>query len=206
MDVLEGGEPGPQSAATPSTTMLIWAGVGGSRLEAVRVVLGDRGMRATGSMIATADDDDEAHSASYTLSTDESGVLSRLTVRTVTAGGEAHVSLTRSEEGNWLVDHGRGAQRTEFEGALDADLAFSPLFNALPVRRVGMHRTPHHSELAVVHVGLPSLRVQLVRQTYRTVSVGERAVVAFSGGGVTADLVLDAEGLVLDYPGLARRV
>lgn len=206
MDVLEGGEPRPQSAATPSTTMLTWAGVGASRLEAVRVVLGDRGMRATGSMIATADDDDEAHSASYTLATDESGVLSRLTVRTVTARGEAYVSLSRSEEGDWLVDHGVGAQRTGFEGALDADLAFSPLFNALPVRRVGLHRTPQDCELAVVHVGLPSLRVKLVRQTYRTVSVGERPVVTFSGDDLTADLVLDTEGLVLDYPGLARRV
>ena len=206
MGLLDSGETRPQSAASPSTTMLTWAGVDGSRLEAVRVVLGDRGMRATGSMISAAADDHEAHSASYTLSTDESGVLSRLTVRTTTAGGEVHVNLSRSDEGNWLIDHGDGAQRTEFEGALDADLAFSPLFNALPVRRAGLHRTPHDCELSVVHIGLPSLRVQLMRQTYRTVSVGERPVVAFAGGGATADLVLDAEGLVIDYPGLARRV
>ncbi len=206
MDVLAGGEPRPQSAASPSTTMLTWTGVGGSRLEAVRVVLGERGMRASGSMIAAADDQAEAHSVSYTLSTHESGVVSRLTVRTTTAGGIAHLNLSRSHEGNWLVDHGDGVQRTDFEGALDVDLAFSPLFNALPVRRVGMHRTPHDCELSVVHIGLPSQRVQLVHQAYRTVSVGERPVVAFSTDDFTADLVLDAEGLVLDYPGLARRV
>ena len=33
-----------------------------------------------------------------------------------------------------------------------------------------------------------------------------QAVVNFSAGDVTADLSVDAEGLVTSYPGLARRV
>ncbi len=198
----------PESKARPAlATMLTWAGVDASRLEAVRVVVGDRGIRATGSVIAAATDAVPAYSASYSLSTDEAGVIGRFTVRTTTATGEQHVALSRSEEGIWLVDHGSGAARTEFDGAVDVDLAASPLFNALPIRRLGLHRTPSEHELSMVFVDLPSLDVELTQQTYRTVSVGgELSVVSFASATFQADLTVDPDGLVVDYPGLARRL
>lgn len=188
-------------------TMLTWAGVGASRLEAVRVVAGDRGIRATGSIVAAKTEDASAFSASYSLSTDEAGMIGRLTVRITTASGERHVALSRSEEALWLVDHGAGAARTDFDGAVDVDLAYSPLFNALPVRRLGLHRTAAEHELPMVFVHLPSLEVELTRQTYRTVSVGpEHSVVAFGSEGFDAELTVDSDGLVIDYPGLAQRL
>jgi uncharacterized protein len=204
--------------------MLSWTGVTAQRLEAARVVLGDRSLRASGSLISAPQEVTEPFSASYALATDEIGVLRRLTVRTIRSQGEQHVTLTRSEEGIWLVDHGAGAARTDFDGALDADLAFSPLFNALPVRRLGLHRTTAEHVLSMVFVALPSLEVGLVRQTYRTVrtvtpasaeplsatgiSASGRdgpAVVSFAGGSFQADLTVDPDGLLLEYPGLARR-
>ncbi|MDQ3885705.1 MAG: putative glycolipid-binding domain-containing protein, partial [Actinomycetota bacterium] len=129
-----------------------------------------------------------------------------LTVRTVTWRGEQHVTVSWSEEHNWLVDHGGGVHHTDFDGAVDVDLAFSPLFNSLPIRRLGMHRNVGEHDLRVVFVSLPSLQVELVHQTYRTVSVGEQPVIAFSSGSFSAELTLDPEGLVLDYPGVARRL
>ncbi len=198
--------PGSKTRAA-LTTMLTWAGVGASRLEAVRVVAGDRGIRATGSMVAAATAAAPAYTASYSLSTDEAGVIGRLTVRTVTASGERYVTLNRSDEGIWLVDHGAGAIRTDFGGAADVDLAYSPLFNALPVRRFGLHRGEGEHELPMVFVHLPSLEVELTRQTYRTVSVGsERSVVSFASERFDAELTVDSEGLVIDYPGLAQRL
>lgn len=198
----------PESKARPAlATMLTWAGVDASRLEAVRVVVGDRGIRATGSIIAAATEAAPAYSASYSLSTDEAGVIGRFTVRTTTATGERHVTLSRSEEGIWLVDHGSGAVRTEFDGAVDVDLAGSPLFNALPIRRLGLHRIASEHELSMVFVDLPSLDVELTQQRYRTVSVGaEQSVVSFATAAFQAELSVDADGLVIDYPGLARRL
>ncbi len=188
-------------------TMLTWAGVGASRLEAVRVVAGVRGIRATGSIVAAAAEEAPAYSASYSLATDEVGMIGRLTVRITTASGERHVALSRSEEGIWLVDHGAGAVRTDFDGAADIDVAYSPLFNALPVRRLGLHRSAAEHELPMVFVDLPSLEVGLTRQTYRTVSVGpERSVVSFASERFVAELTVDSEGLVIDYPGLAKRL
>ncbi|HEY6423694.1 MAG TPA: putative glycolipid-binding domain-containing protein [Pseudonocardiaceae bacterium] len=189
--------------------MLAWAGVDGLRLEAARVVLGERGLRATGSLVSARQEGVEAYSASYSLATDELGVARRLTVRITQAQGEQHVTLTRSEEGIWLVDHGDGAARSDFGGALDVDLAFSPLFNALPVRRLGLHRsvTQDQHDLPIVFVSLPGLEVGCVRQTYRTVSTYGTvpAVVCLSTDSFEAELTVDADGLVLEYPGLARR-
>jgi hypothetical protein len=188
------------------TKMLTWASADRLRLEGARVVLGERGLRATGSVVSAAQDGIEAYTASYSLTTDEAGVVQRLTVRIARAAGEQHVTLTRSEEGIWLVDHGQGAARTNFGGALDIDLAFSPLFNALPVRRLGLHRGAALHDLPVVYVALPGLEVCRVSQTYRTASLGNPAVISASGDSWEAELTVDTDGLVLEYPGLASRV
>jgi uncharacterized protein len=190
------------------TRMLAWAGVDALRMEAARVVLGDRSMRASGSLISARHEDAEAYSASYSLATDETGVVQRLTVRTSRAQGEQYVSLTRSEEGIWLVDRvgqGAGTVRTNFSGALDIDLACSPLFNAVPVRRLGLHRAAAEHDLPVVFVSLPGLEVSCVRQIYRTKAVDETTVVSFTSDMCDAAFTVDADGLVLEYPGLARR-
>lgn len=187
--------------------MLTWQGVDVPRLEGVRVVLGDRRMRATGALVASTTPDEPAFSASYSLATGENGAVSRVSVRAVNAGGERQVTLNRSEEGIWLVDHGQGAERTDFDGALDVDVAACVMFNAIPVRRLGLHVRGGEYDLPVVYVRLPDLSVHLVRQTYRSNTAGDQpAVISFQQGDFAANLTVDDSGLVLDYPGLATRV
>jgi len=191
--------------------MLTWLGAGVPRLEGVRVVLGDRRMRATGAVVATANGAEPAFSATYSLATGENGVVSRVSVRAVNADGERQVTLNRSEEGIWLVDHGQGSERTDFDGAVDVDVTACMVFHAVPVRRLGLHQKGGEHTLPVVQVRLPDLSVRLVRQTYRSEpdpgsETGGPAVVSFRQDDVTADLTVDADGLVVDYPGLASRV
>ena len=198
--------PGATTRRPPHVTkMVAWTGVDCSRVEAARVLLGERGLRATGSIVSCRQDDIETYCASYTLTTNDTGVVERLTVRVIRAQGEQHVAITRSEESIWLVDHGQGAERTNFGGALDVDLQFSPLFNALPVRRLNLHRLAAKQDLAMVFVSLPGLEVSRVPQSYRTVSLGDPAVVSLSSDSLETELTVDADGLVLEYPGLARR-
>ena len=186
--------------------MLTWLGAGPPRLGGVRIVLGARRLRATGSLVSSADGGKPAYSAAYTLSTGENGVISRVSVRAVNASGERQVTLNRSEEGIWLVDHGQGAERTPFDGAVDVDVAACVMFSAIPVRRLGLHRHGGEHELPVVFVGLPDLSVRLVRQTYRSAGGGGPHTVSFQQDDFHADLTVDDDGLVVDYPGLARRV
>jgi hypothetical protein len=51
-------------------------------------------------------------------------------------------------------------------------------------------------------VSLPDLKVHRSEQRYEHLAPGR---VRFSSDGFTADLELDADGLVITYPGLARR-
>ncbi|MBV9314284.1 MAG: putative glycolipid-binding domain-containing protein [Pseudonocardia sp.] len=190
------------------TMMLTWQGSEGRALESSRVLFGQGGLRTFGRVVRVSPDG-SAFTASYRLSVGESGVLSRLSLNSASAQRERALTLSRSDDGYWLLDTGSGGSRAEFDGAVDVDLQYSPLFNALPIRRLRLHHEAGDHLVPVVFVSLPTLEVQLVRQRYRTVSVLNdtgRAVVEFSSKDFTADLTVDAQGLVVDYPGLATRL
>lgn len=187
--------------------MLTWQGADHRALESTRVLLGPTGgMRALGRMVRAADGA-EPFTASYRVIVGEGGRLGRVSLTSATAGRERHLTLNRTEDGIWLLDTGAGGSRSEFGGAQDVDLAFSPLFNALPVRRLGLHREAGNAELTMVFVSLPELEVEVVTQRYRTVSTSaEGALVGFAWDDFAADLDVDVDGLVIDYPGVATRL
>lgn len=193
---------------TRKPTILTWQGVAAPRLESVRLLLAENRLRASGRLIAAAHGDDEAYSASFETSTDESGTFGRLLIRVTTAEMERQISVNRTKDGLWLVDRGQGAERSTFGGALEVDVAGAVLFNSLPIRRLGLHREDGaRHELPVVFVSLPDLSVRVSEQTYTTVSVGEdSSVVNYSDETFSADLVVDHSGFVIEYPELARRV
>ncbi|MBN9736373.1 MULTISPECIES: putative glycolipid-binding domain-containing protein [unclassified Pseudonocardia] len=176
-------------------------------LESARITVAGGGFRAVGRMIRGTPEG--VLTASYRLVVAADGALSRLAVDVATAEGEQQLTISRSTDGVWLVDDGSGGTRGAFSGARDVDLAFSPVFNALPIRRLGLHRDPAEHVLPMVFVDLPTLAVEATEQTYRTVrsaSAAGPAVVGFAAGDVAADMTVDADGFVLDYPGIATRV
>ncbi|GGP36839.1 putative glycolipid-binding domain-containing protein [Saccharothrix coeruleofusca] len=198
--VAPGGE-----ARSPLAHMVTWQGYAVPRLEQVRVLVSERKLRASGRLVAAGPE--EQFSGSFELSIGETGAVSRLLLRSATVSEERHLSLSRSSEGAWLVDRGQGAERADFDGAIDVDVQYAVMFNSIPIRRLNLHREPAEHELPVVHVSLPDLSVRLVRQSYRTVSVGEEhSVVSFTSGEFQEDITVDAEGLVVDYPRVAQRI
>lgn len=202
-------ETSPTGVGLRRPVLLTWQGPGEHRLESARLVLGPSRMRALGRVITGPTDQRPGHYASYELAVDDSGAVNRLSVFSTTAEDENQVTLSRSGEGVWLVEHNQGevAQRAEFDGALDVDVLDCVLFNALPIRRLGLHREEQEVELAIVYVELPDLTVQLHRQTYRTLSVHpDGARIEFADGDFRAELTVDSDGMVIDYPGYARRI
>jgi hypothetical protein len=188
--------------------MLTWQAGDGRTLESARVLLGAGGLRALGRAVRAVPDT-LTFTSSYRLVVGESGEVQRLSVTTATAERERSLTLNRTEDGYWLLDTGSGGARAEFEKSVDVDLEYSPLFNALPIRRLGLHKQSGEHTMPMVVVSVPTLEVQVVRQRYRTVSTLDgdgHAVVEFAQGDLTAELTVDADGLVLDYPGLAARL
>ncbi len=186
--------------------MITWQGIHEPRLEQVRLLLSsDQRLRATGRLVAAGPD--EQFNASFEVSVGESGQVNRLLLRTATVSEERQCSLSRTEDGAWLVDHGQGSKRETFNDALDVDVQFAVLFNAIPIRRLGLHREEGEHALPVVRVNLPDLSVKAVTQTYKTVSVGDDvSVVRFKSGGFEQNIKVDQNGLVVEYPLISKRI
>ncbi len=195
------------SGPSSKQVMMTWQGVASPRLESVRLLVSDGRLRASGRVVAAASASAEAYSASFEFSVARTGDVGKGLLRTTTADEERQISVGRTEDGVWLIDHGQGSARNEFDGAADVDVAGLVTFTSLPIRRLGLHRHPATHELPVLYVSMPDLSVRLTHQTYRTVSTSdEGAVINYSVPDFTADLTVDRQGLVVDYPGIATLV
>jgi uncharacterized protein len=92
---------------------------------------------------------------------------------------------------------------------LDVDVQWSPVTNLMPVRRLGLDRPGSTGTFTMAWVSVPSLAMTLDEQHYTLVGVDEGDVcVRFEegDGSFTAVIRCDADGVALDYPGIARRV
>jgi hypothetical protein len=190
--------------------MLTWQRVAAPSLESVRLLFSEGRLRASGRIVAAANPAAgiEAFNGSFIASVERADAAGRLMFRTTTADEERQITMSRTEDGVWLIDHGDGrTQRDIFDGAIDVDITGAVTFNALPVRRLRLHREPAAHELPVLCVSLPDLTVRLSRQTYRTVSIDDTgAVITYAEPDYTADITVDRDGMVIDFPGRARRV
>jgi hypothetical protein len=199
------------STVVTVTTMLTWQAEDGRGFEGTRLLLGaGHAFRALGRLVRADPEGD--FTASYRLVVAEDGAVERLSLTSATAQRERHLTINRTEDGFWLLDTGSGGTRAEFGGAVDVDLEHSAMFNSLPIRRLGLHTAGADAEagehsLPMVFVSLPDLEVTLVEQRYRTVSPlsGDTAVVGFRWDEFAADLVVDPDGVVVSYPGVAVR-
>ena len=130
----------------------------------------------------------ESEDARWRMSTAERGDLDAA----LTASGHAGAGLPGTEDPDSLY------------GAFDVDLTGSPLTNTLPIRRLGLLKAEPGvaHRVSVAWVLLPSLEVVQADQIYTALGDGR---VRFANETFSADLVVDDDGFVVEYPGLAER-
>ncbi len=123
-------------------------------------------------------------------------------------GGEKGqiVHLYTDGRGHW-TDRA-GVAYSTLDGCLDVDISRSPFTNTLPIRRLAL--SPGESaDLLVAYITVPDLSVRPVRQRYTCLSrTASGGLYRYEGleSGTTFDLLVDAQGLVVDYPGIWKRV
>jgi uncharacterized protein len=174
--------------------VLVWKGLDEWRAESAEVTLEGERLGVRGVQIGA---DPSGYRLEYELETAERYVTARLSVHVEGDGWRRSLDLQRSEEGEWRAD---GAPvDVNLAGALDCDLALSPLTNFMPIKRDAGGPGDH----VMAWVSVPDLRVHRSEQRYEPLADGR---VRFSSPGFTADLELDEDGFVAHYPGLAERV
>jgi hypothetical protein len=169
---------------------IAWAGLEEWLAEACELELAANGLVAAGTQIGA---DPHPYRAAYELDARGDWITRRLRVEVPGVGA---LELRHDGAGHW-------EGRPELDGAHDCDLAYSPLTNLMPIRRHALHERAGAVEFVMAWVSLPDLAVHRSEQRYEHLRPG---LVRFSSGDFAADLEVDAAGLVLTYPHLARRV
>ena len=116
------------------------------------------------------------------------------------------LALVREPDGTWS-EHGVGPLPA-LTGSHEIDISASPWTNTLPIRRLAL-QADQSAEIAVAYIAIPELSIRQDRQRYtRLHTASDRHVYRFESlaSGFTADIHVDQDSLVLDYPGLFRRV
>jgi hypothetical protein len=188
-------------------------------VEFVEVRMARDQLAATGVAIGSAP---LPYRLDYALETGPAFVSSRLVVTARGDGWVRELDLRRLPSGAWEEAWMEDGDSTALapraptdlaalSGALDVDLGLSPLFNTMPALRSGLHRSPGRADLVMAWVSVPDLAVHRSPQRYSFVRVIDegRSVVRFeslAGDGFAADITYDAEGFVVDYPGVGTRI
>lgn len=136
---------------------------------------------------------------SYTIRCDAHWRVRQAEVR-VTGG--AHLLLRADGEGRWSGPD--GAPVPALDGCIDVDLTCTPFTNTLPIRRLG-DALRARQEIRVAYITLPVASVMPSRQAYALLGDGRYRFESLSDP-FQADIETDADGLVVRYPGLFRRV
>jgi hypothetical protein len=152
----------------------------------------------------TAAEDGQTWVVTYAIRLDAAWTTrsARITARTVT--GVRERALDADGAGSWMID---GHPAPHLEGCLDVDLESSAMTNTLPVHRLGLP-AGRQADTPAAYVRAGGLRVERLAQGYQRIGDDagrQRFDYAAPAFGFTSRLLYDESGLVVDYPGIARR-
>jgi uncharacterized protein len=166
-------------------------------LEHVDIHPADGGLDISGVVIGR--EDGAKFGLTYRLKLDASWRTREALLRT-TSGQVLH--LESNGQGSWQEN---GKDQPALQGCIDIDIQATPLTNTLPIRRLDL-KAGDSMEIRLVYVDVPELAASPATQRYTAPTSGSLYRFESLESGFTADLPVDPDGFVLDYPGLFRRL
>jgi len=117
------------------------------------------------------------------------------------------MTLRADGEGTWLDEE--GGELLGLSGGVDVDISATPFTNTLPIQRLPLS-AGESTELTVAYVSIPDLDLDTDAQRYTCLDPvdedGGRFRYDAVDGDFTAELVVDPDGLVVDYSDLFTRI
>jgi len=188
-----------------ATRDVLWAAWDGRGFEHLRLEIEPRGVRAD-SLIIAVDDGGHPYRGRYRLECDGVWTTQRVLIERLTEPA-GMLDLRVDRRGRWS-DAATGAT-LPLDGCVDVYVFPSPFTNTLPVRRLPELEVGRPVALRMAWVLLPDLTVRAAPQEYTLLerrADGSRWRFRSLDSGFTAELLMDADGVVRDYPDLVRRV
>jgi hypothetical protein len=185
---------------------VMWSPWTGSGLEHLHLLQEQEGMLADGLILGV--EEQVPFRVHYEIHCDPQWRLRALHLN-VPGDSSPSLHLFTDGEGSWTTEGGEAMP--SLNGCLDVDISATPFTNTLPIRRLALQ--PGSSALlSIAYIAIPQMHIKATQQRYTCLEVtssGGRYLYESLVDGVswfTAELPVDSDGLVLDYPGLFRRV
>ncbi|WP_244849277.1 putative glycolipid-binding domain-containing protein [Caballeronia sp. SL2Y3] len=173
-----------------------WAQRDGRGLE--HLMLDERSDGVVIESVVAGEGEAGAFGITYRIECDVRWQVTRLAVKL--AGGGS-IDLHRAQA--WTDEH--GAPQEALDGCTDVDIIATPFTNTLPIRRLRL-QPGERREIRVAYVRVPEMTVSAVAQAYTCIEPNRRYRFEGLDTGFTAEIAVDEDGLVTDYPGLFERI
>ena len=163
-------------------------------------------LTATGVAIGS---EPESYRLDYRLETVAGFVTSRMNVTSRGQGWTRSLDLRRSTSGMWTATSDADIELPSLAGAVDCDLGLSPLTNSMPVLRHHLLAGGGPLDFVMAWISVPDLTVHASRQRYTFIrSQDANSFIRYEStdSDFSADLTFHEDGLVVDYPGIGRRL
>jgi uncharacterized protein len=153
----------------------------------------------------TAVEGGDAFAVEYEIVLDDRSYTRSARVVSRSSTGRSVATIEADGRGHWTIN---ATPATHLDGCLDIDLESSALTNAFPLQR--LHLSPgEQADAPAAYVRALDADVQRLEQHYRRLDdVAGRSRYAYYAPAFDfrCEIVYDSTGLVVDYPGIARRV
>ena len=150
--------------------------------------------------VLTGENSDGPYGMHYSLQCDESWRTRFLSIEVV---GGATLVIHGDGEGHWK--DGKLNEIPGIEGCVDVDIIATPFTNTLPIRRLTWHRGMQQ-RISVAWVSIPDLQLARADQIYTCIEPGSQFRYENADSTFSANLDVDSDGLVIDYPELFERL
>lgn len=155
------------------------------------------------SVVLAYDEEQGPFRLTYRLTWDQSWRLRDADLVLATERATRSLNLQTDGQGHWR--HRDGASIDDLHGCLDIDIWPTPFTNTFPIRREPM-AVGERRNFRMAWISAPDLTVQAKPQAYTRLADRLYLFESLDGTGFKAELAVDEDGIVLDYPDLFRRV
>jgi hypothetical protein len=176
-----------------------WHDWSGNGIQHVVLREGDRQIDIDAAVIVT--EDDARFAARFRILCDGAWRVRKVEVGII--GDDRRIDLTSDGAGHWR--DGTDAPQPHLDGAIDVDLPITPFTNTLPVRRLELG-VGQSADIRVVYIVLPDFTVTTDPQRYVCLEPRRRYRYESLDSDFVREIDVDADGLVVTYPGLFKRL
>ena len=183
---------------------IVWSHLYQPGMEHLRLTQHADDVLADGLIIAVVDD--VPARVNYHIRCDASWRVRELRVALMDQdSSNAQLHVHADGQGHWTT--ASGDPLPDLDGCIDVDISVTPFTNTLPIRRLSL-LPGNPQEIVVAYIKIPDLTLQPFKQRYTCLNVqAQSGTYRYDSvvSGFTADLTVDNEGLVIDYPGIFQR-